>query len=201
MRIQALLLLVAASAPLCAQSVQTGQNQATFVIPRVVVTSPGLMGVTRPTLMGGFGNAPGLGGGMAGAAGSGLAANPNVAAARALFAPVLSPATASIPSPASPAVPVPSAILSRPVPPPVDPSVVAARVLAFQRQQAREGSPSAQLALARRYASGDGVERDARLSRTWLEAAARNGSEEAVRELSAVRRGEDSGTCAVAAGP
>ncbi len=75
--------------------------------------------------------------------------------------------------------------LVRPTPAAVDPAVAAERLLAHQRDQAQQGAPSAQLALARRYATGDGVESNPAVARVWLEAAARNGSEEAKAELGA----------------
>lgn len=71
----------------------------------------------------------------------------------------------------------------RPAVPAVDPALADARLLAHQRDQAKQGSPSAQLALARRYAAGKGVEANEALARVWLEAAAQNGSEEAQAEL------------------
>ena len=97
----------------------------------------------------------------------------------------------------SPAVPAPSApvaaearkavasapVMVRPALPSVDPALADARLLAHQREQAKQGSPSAQLALARRYAAGKGVEANEALARVWLEAAAQNGSEEAQAEL------------------
>lgn len=72
----------------------------------------------------------------------------------------------------------------------VDPAVADARLLEFQREQARQGSPSAQLALARRYAQGRGVEANPAVAKVWLEAAARSGSEEAQRELEPVTKAE-----------
>jgi TPR repeat protein len=74
--------------------------------------------------------------------------------------------------------------LVRPTPAVVDPAIADARLLAHQRDQAGQGAPSAQLALARRYATGNGVEANPAIARVWLEAAARNGSEEAKAELS-----------------
>jgi hypothetical protein len=66
---------------------------------------------------------------------------------------------------------------------PVDPVLAEERLLAFQKEQAVKGSPSAQLALARRYSKGQGVEANAAVARVWLEAAARSGSEQAKAEL------------------
>lgn len=66
---------------------------------------------------------------------------------------------------------------------PVDPALVEERLLAYQKEQAAKGSPSAQLALARRYSKGQGVEANPAVARVWLEAAARSGSEEAQAEL------------------
>jgi len=67
--------------------------------------------------------------------------------------------------------------------PPVDPALVEERLLAYQKEQAAKGSPSAQLALARRYSKGHGVEANPAVARVWLEAAAQSGSEEAKAEL------------------
>lgn len=75
--------------------------------------------------------------------------------------------------------------LVRPSPAAVDPAIADARLLAHQRDQAGQGAPSAQLALARRYATGNGVDANPAVARVWLEAAARNGSEEAKAELGA----------------
>jgi TPR repeat protein len=66
---------------------------------------------------------------------------------------------------------------------PVDPALVEERLLAYQKEQAAKGSPSAQLALARRYSNGQGVEANPAVARVWLEAAARSGSEEAKADL------------------
>jgi hypothetical protein len=77
-------------------------------------------------------------------------------------------------------------VASQPVPrtlPPVDPVLVEERLLAYQREQARNGSPSAQWALSRRYAEGRGVEASPGMARAWMEAAARSGSEEAKAAL------------------
>ena len=68
---------------------------------------------------------------------------------------------------------------------PVDPSLVEERLLNYQKEQAAKGSPSAQLALARRYSKGQGVEANPAVARVWLEAAARSGSDEAKAELEA----------------
>jgi hypothetical protein len=151
--------------------------QAQFTLPRVEMHRVGVACVTRPTLMAGVGMSAG-----AGVAG-GMAVNPNTAAAFAMFAPVLQPPVAVGAPPAPVALPAVGSLTPAPKPP--DPAVVAARVLAYQREQAKNGSPSAQLALALRYRTGDGVDADARLSRIWMEAAARNGSDEAARELAA----------------
>lgn len=166
---------------LLAQSQFNQQSQSTFIIPRVDVTRPGLNGVTRPTLMGGFGNAAGGLGGFGGNAG--LAVNPNVIAARELFSPILgnpgAPNAAAAPAPVTGPV-----VASVPVYPKAPtPAETAAHLLAHHREQAKAGSPSAQYALAKRYLTGDGVGADPRLSRIWMEAAARNGSDDAVRDL------------------
>lgn len=67
--------------------------------------------------------------------------------------------------------------------PPVDPGLVEERLLAYQQEQARQGSPSAQWALSQRYAEGRGVVQNPEMARVWLEAAARSGSEEAQASL------------------
>lgn len=153
----------------------------------------GISAVTRPTRMAGppqavlTGTRPATL--PAGGGGQGLAVNPNWAGAAAMFAPVL--VSSPRPNRANLAGPGPG-LAARPAVPrmapttPVDPAELQARVLAFQQEQARQGSPSAQLALGRRYLAGDGVERNEAVGRVWLEAAARQGSTEAqdaLREL------------------
>ncbi len=170
MKLPAILFAVGAAA------VARGQ----FVIPRVDAHRSGISCVTRPTLMAGGG----LPAGMAAVGSGGMAANPNPAAAFATFAPLL-----RAPAPANPtSVPgaTPALGMTTPEPRKPEPSVIAARLLAYQREQAKAGSPSAQYALAMRYRTGDGVEADPRISRIWMEAAARQGSEEAARCLETV---------------
>ena len=183
MKFPAVLLAMGFFSALQAQSQINQQSQSTFIIPRVDVTRPGLNGVTRPTLMGGFGNAVGGAGGLGGNAG--LAVNPNVIAARALFSPILG--NAGSPNAAQPVAAVP-VVASAPVYPKApDAAESAARLLAYHREQAKSGSPSAQYALAMRYRTGDGFEADPRLSRIWMEAAARNGSDEAAHALESAK--------------
>jgi hypothetical protein len=71
--------------------------------------------------------------------------------------------------------------------PPPDPSKADERLLRHQRDQAAIGSPSAQLALGRRFLKGEGVEANPKVARVWLEAAARNGAEEARAELAGLK--------------
>lgn len=163
----------------------------------LLVTVPlhgqGISAVTRPTRMAGPPQAamggtlpatlPGGGGGQ-----GGLAVSPNWSGAAAMFAPVLVRPTAaglppapSVSGPVATARPAASRVPSTPA---ADPAEVQARVLAFQQEQARQGSPSAQLALGRRYLAGDGLERNEAVGRVWLEAAARQGSTEARQESS-----------------
>jgi len=90
------------------------------------------------------------------------------------------------PTPAEPTRPGAPALASRSVPrtlPAVDPVLVEERLLAYQQEQARQGSPSAQWALSRRFAEGRGVEASPEIARVWMEAAARSGSEEAQAAL------------------
>jgi TPR repeat protein len=56
-------------------------------------------------------------------------------------------------------------------------------VLAFQQQRAQESSTSAQYELGMRYLKGDGVEKDTRQARHWLELAAKGGNTEARYKL------------------
>ncbi len=67
----------------------------------------------------------------------------------------------------------------------------AKKLLDFQMKKAREGSAYAQLELGKRYAHGDGVEKDPALAREWIEKAARNGSKEAERELKLLPKAPD----------
>lgn len=57
------------------------------------------------------------------------------------------------------------------------------RVVAFQKQRAQEGSPSAQYELGLRYLKGQGVEKDLPTARKWLTLAADAGNAEAQKKL------------------
>jgi hypothetical protein len=130
--------------------------------------------------------------GLANTAGITVGANGRLPAAANLTAaqrnPVTPPApAASSSTPSATAVPVRVQVVQPRVRPP-EPAEVSARILAHQQEEARKGSPSAQLALAHRYRKGDGVPVNPELSRVWLEGAARNGSEAAARELAEAAR-------------
>jgi hypothetical protein len=64
-----------------------------------------------------------------------------------------------------------------------DPSAVDARVLAFHRKRAVEGSAYAQFALGVRYLEGNGVEKDEAQARYWLSQSAQKGFRQAARVL------------------
>lgn len=94
------------------------------------------------------------------------------------------PAVAPAPS-APPAVPVAPAAAK-----PVDPSKAAAekdaavqRLVSLQKEQAEKGRPGAQYALGIRYLTGDGVPKDGKLGREWLEKSAKQGESDAVKKL------------------
>ena len=149
----------------------------------------GITAVTRRTLM--AGPAGGQGGGA-------LWISPQQDAAAQALLPS-GPAPARPAAALAPTVPAP-VLVSRPAAV-VTPeerearrAAAAAAVLAFHQEQARKGSPSAQLALGRRYLTGDGVERNPAVARAWLTAAAQNGLTEAADLLSRM------GTVAGAAG-
>lgn len=57
------------------------------------------------------------------------------------------------------------------------------KVLEFQQKRAAEGSPSAQLDLAMRYLTGDGVEQNESIARSWLQKASAGGSTQAAKKL------------------
>ena len=146
----------------------------------------GIPGVTRPML-----NAGPVMGGMGGGGMGRVIVNPNWIGAAAMFAPQLLMGNGMMNgggmmnagmNPGMPAVPavVPLGEVRR-VP---MPSVAMAsvkrleedrgadeRLLAFQREQAKAGSPGAQRALARRYAEGIGVEKSEVLAKAWATAA------------------------------
>ncbi|MEO7676533.1 MAG: SEL1-like repeat protein [Verrucomicrobiota bacterium] len=58
------------------------------------------------------------------------------------------------------------------------------KTVEFQKKRAEAGAPTAQYDLALRYLTGNGVEKDPKLGRKWLETAATNGSNQAVKKLS-----------------
>ncbi len=58
------------------------------------------------------------------------------------------------------------------------------KTVEFQKKRAEAGAPTAQYDLAMRYLTGDGVEKDPKLGRKWLESAATNGNNQAVKKLS-----------------
>jgi TPR repeat protein len=73
---------------------------------------------------------------------------------------------------------------------PVDPAKVAAQkqktesdLIKYHRQRAEAGSESAQYELGVRYLTGNGVEKNEKLGREWLEKSAKQGSPKAVRKL------------------
>jgi hypothetical protein len=55
--------------------------------------------------------------------------------------------------------------------------------LQWQMERAEKGSDNAQAALGVRYLNGDGVEKDGKKARKWLEAAAKQGNAEAKKTL------------------
>lgn len=57
------------------------------------------------------------------------------------------------------------------------------RTAEFERQRAEQGTGWAQFALGMRYLSGKGVEKDPEQGRAWIEKAAKNGEEQAVKKL------------------
>ena len=145
----------------------------------------GLPGVTRPMLNAG----PAIGG-M-----GGVIVNPNWIGAAAMFAPHLLMGNGMagngmgfIGAPTAPVQPVPpvgigtlpvgqvsrAPVVVASVSPVQDLRTVDERLLAFQREQAKAGSPSAQRALSKRYAEGLGVEKSALLAKAWADAAERS---------------------------
>lgn len=73
---------------------------------------------------------------------------------------------------------------------PVDPAKVAAQkqktesdLIKYHRQRAEAGSESAQYELGMRYLAGNGVEKNEKLGREWLEKAAKQGNPKAVKKL------------------
>ena|SRR6266404_8637486 len=100
--------------------------------------------------------------------------------------------------PPTPPTPIPSASTSPPphlTPAPAlqgpdfDKAEVQKRIVAFQKQRAREGSDSAQFQLAMRYLKGEGVEKDSARARQWLALSAGQGNAEARRKLAELDAG------------
>jgi len=152
---------------------------------------------------GGFagGGAGGVGGGAGGGGGfAGIeAVNPAMSAAAAVLLPEITPrimnpggmVPGNAAGPMGGAMPQASRVLVRPVLTEEQRMARQAeldvRVLAFQQEQARKGSASAQLALGRRYRDGEGVERNFELAGVWLESALGNGASEAKKDLAQLR--------------
>lgn len=65
--------------------------------------------------------------------------------------------------------------------------LMAPKVLAYQSQQASNGSPSFQLILGKRYLTGDGVETNLALARHWLQSACTNGEPQATNLLTQIK--------------
>lgn len=57
------------------------------------------------------------------------------------------------------------------------------KTVEFQKKRAEAGAPTAQYDLAMRYLTGDGVEKDPKLARKWLQTASTNGNNQAVKKL------------------
>jgi TPR repeat protein len=66
-------------------------------------------------------------------------------------------------------------------------SATTARVVAYQHQQASNGSPSFQIELGKRFMRGDGVETNVALARHWLKSACTNGESEATNLLRQIK--------------
>lgn len=149
---------------------------------------------------GGFGGGGAAGGGAGGGGFAGIeAVNPAMSAAAAVLLPEIAPRVMNPGGmgPGNPAaqvggvMPQASRVLVRPVLTEEQrlarQAEIDVRVLAFQQEQARKGSASAQLALGRRYRDGEGVEKNFELAGVWLESALEKGASEAKRELDLLR--------------
>ena len=62
------------------------------------------------------------------------------------------------------------------------------RIVAYQLQQASNGSPSFQIEVGKRYMRGDGVETNLALARHWLQAACTNGESQASNLLAKITK-------------
>lgn len=158
------------------------QGTGLFVFPHVDAHGRGIPGVTRPMMMAGTG--------MMGMGGMGMPmANPNWTGAAAMFAPELlmrggmMQGMGAMPMAGTPQPGLQAAFASGRASPSPRRDVAAAggddgkadaRLLEFQKQEARKGSPGAQRALAARYEKGDGVERSDEIAKAWREAADRS---------------------------
>jgi hypothetical protein len=163
------------------------------------ILAQGISAVTRRTVMGGVGGLGGMGGQMGGlgggmmmGAGGGMGGGMGGQQMGLMVHPGQAAATAVLLPSALPRINAPLSV--RPV---VDEqkreekrAEMDARVLSFQQERARQGSASAQLALARRYRDGNGVEKNVNLSRVWFQAAAGSGSKEALVELTDLNESE-----------
>jgi TPR repeat protein len=65
---------------------------------------------------------------------------------------------------------------------------VVKRTIEFQTKRAEEGSTTAQFDLAKRYMTGDGLEKNLAEARRWFEAAAKQGHPGAAARLEEVKK-------------
>lgn len=96
-----------------------------------------------------------------------------------LFPLPATPAAATAPNLATP--PVNRQVV--PFKPSLDKAELEQHVVAFQKQRAQEGSESAQYELGIRYLAGEGVEKDPKAARYWLNLAAKAGNPQAKLKL------------------
>jgi hypothetical protein len=103
------------------------------------------------------------------------------------------PLAAGAPAPASvPQVVWPVALAPAPSGPPIaTKEEVARNTLSFQEKRAAAGAAHAQYDLGVRYQKGDGVDRDLKLARKWLAAAAMNGHSLASKKLEELEKKSD----------
>jgi TPR repeat protein len=78
---------------------------------------------------------------------------------------------------------VPPPQRSIPRPPSLDKAELEEHVIAFQKQRAEEGFPSAQYELGMRFLNGEGVAKDTQAARKWLSRSAEGGNAQARRKL------------------
>ncbi len=110
---------------------------------------------------------------------------------RALTRKIVPPKESPAPDPAPAAKPlVKPPVVAAPVPAKTEEekAEILKKTVESQKKRAEEGSASAQYELGMRYLNGNGVEKNLKLARKWLELSAQQGNATAAKRLEALQK-------------